>query len=168
MIDTPNSSWVNPKISIKESPLGGMGMFATEDISEGEEVLIWGGEYVSEDKAAEAEKEGKLVMQWDTDLFSVEDKGDDEAYYINHSCDPNVWMTGSNTLVARRDISKGEELTADYAMWEADENYVSTWNCSCGSDKCRDKVTGKDWRLPELQEAYKEHFSPLINKRINQ
>ena len=63
-------------------------------------------------------------------------------------------------------IKSGEEITADYALWEADENYISKWECSCGSIDCRKKITGKDWRINKIQEKYKDHFSPLINKRI--
>jgi hypothetical protein len=87
-------------------------------------------------------------------------------HYMNHSCDPNVWMTDEVTLVARRDVAQDEELTADYAMWEADEGYVSRWVCTCGSPLCRGRVTGQDWRLPELQQRMSGHFSPFINDRI--
>jgi hypothetical protein len=106
-------------------------------------------------------------MQWDDNVYSVEDSGVDDGYFINHSCDPNSWMQDAFTLIARRDIKKGEELTADYAIWEADENYVSKWECHCNSPLCRKRVTGKDWRLKELQERYNGHFSPLLTKRIN-
>jgi hypothetical protein len=75
-------------------------------------------------------------------------------------------MTDEVTLVARRDIAQDEELTADYAMWEADENHVMRWACVCGSPRCRGRVTGQDWRLPELPQRYRGHFSPLINQRI--
>jgi SET domain-containing protein len=163
----PRQSWVNPKIQIKTSTLGGRGMFAVRPITQGEKVLIWGGEYVGKREAEQAAHSGKLVMQWDEDLFSIEDRGDDDAYYINHSCDPNVWMGDVNTLIARRDVSAGEELTADYALWEAREDHVSKWNCSCGARNCRAKVTGRDWMLPELQAAYTTHFSPLLNNRIS-
>lgn len=167
----PKETWISPKIEIRKSPLGGKGMFALEDIKEGEKVLVWGGEwgkdYVDKIDANKAKQEGKLIMQWDDDLFSVETPGDSPGYFINHSCDPNAWMIDAFTHVARRDIKKGEEVTNDYAFMEADENFVADWNCKCGSPLCRGKFTGKDWRLPELQKRYRNHFSPLINKRIN-
>jgi SET domain-containing protein len=162
----PQQSWIHPNIEIKVSELGGKGMFATSPIGLGEKVLVWGGVYVNKQEAQGAVQEGKLVLQWDDDLFSVEDRGEDDAYFINHSCDPNVWMSDAFTLVARRDISTGEELTADYALWEAREDYVSSWDCHCGAKNCRGKVTGTDWMLQELQISYSGHFSPLLNKRI--
>lgn len=145
-------------------------MFALEPIKEGEKVMTWGGkwgvDYVDKKGAEKAKQEGKLIMQWDDDLYSAETRGDSLGYFINHSCDPNTWMIDAFTHVARRNIQKGEEVTNDYALMEADENFVTKWECRCGSPICRKRITGKDWRLPELQARYKGHFSPLVNKRI--
>ncbi|MBN1532459.1 MAG: SET domain-containing protein-lysine N-methyltransferase [Spirochaetes bacterium] len=158
--------WRSPKIDIRTSPVEGRGMFANSLITPGEKVVVWDGEYTDEVGAIEARGKNMLVMQWDDDLYSYEVSGTDDGYFINHSCDPNVWMIDAHTLVARRDIKTGEELMADYALWEADENYLSEWHCMCGSPICRGRVTGKDWKNIELQERYKGHFSPLLNKRI--
>jgi hypothetical protein len=75
-------------------------------------------------------------------------------------------MEDEVTLVTRRPIEAGEELSADYAMWETDENWISQWRCQCGSVHCRGTITGKDWRRHELQTKYQGHFLPLINERI--
>lgn len=166
MIIASKKSWINPKIEIKNSPVSGRGMFALEKINVGEDILTFGGDYIDTASADEERRDGKLVMQWDEDLFTAEDRGDDDTYFVNHSCDGNTWMKDAFGLIARRDIFPGEEITADYALWEADENYISQWKCQCGSNKCRGRVTGLDWQQPELQERYAEHFSPLINKRI--
>ena len=162
----PAKDYINPKIEIRETMDKGKGIFAIEKIISGEPLIIFGGEYTDAERAKNARANGKLVMQWDDNLFSVEDRGDDSGYFINHSCNPNAWMKGAFIIIAKRDIKIGEEITADYALWEADENYISKWECKCGSTVCRKRVTGKDWLLPELQNRYKNHFSPLMNKRI--
>ncbi len=110
--------------------------------------------------------QGKLVMQFDEGVFSVEDRGVSDSYFVNHSCEPNLWMKDAFTLQERRDIETGEELTADCAMWETNEDYVSKWICNCGSINCRHKITGKDYLLPELRKKYDDHFIPFINKKI--
>lgn len=161
-----DEDWISPSTEIRQSSIGGRGLYAKKPIKKNDLVVVWGGTYVGFEDAEKAKQEGKLVMQWDDNLFSVEERGEGLGYYINHSCEPNLWMEGAYALIATRDIKDGEELNADYTIWEADENYVSKWDCSCGSAKCRKKVTGKDWQLPELQERYQGHFSPLINKRI--
>jgi len=165
-MNIPKETWINPKIKIRETVNKGKSMFATEPIKTGEKVLIWGGEYINKDKVEKTKANGKLVMQWDDDLFSVEKRGKDPGYFINHSCDSNTWMSDTFTFITKRDIKAGEEVTADYALWEANEDYVSEWECKCGSPLCRKRVTGKDWRLPEIQTRYKGYFSPLINKRL--
>ncbi len=170
MIKIPKN-YISPKVKIINSNIEGGGMFATSTIKKKEVVVVWGGtwgiDYTDKNGAENARKEGKLVMHWDHGLYSVEVRGQDPTYFINHSCDSNLWMKDAFTLVARTDIKKGEELTADYALWEANENHVMKWECKCGSPFCRKRITGKDWRLKNLQGRYKGHFSPLINKRVS-
>ena len=36
------------------------------------------------------------------------------TFFQNHSCDPTTWWVDDITLVARRDILPGEEITYDY------------------------------------------------------
>jgi hypothetical protein len=76
-------------------------------------------------------------------------------------------MQDEVTLAARREIAEGEELTIDYAMFEASEDWVPQWECCCGSALCRGRFTGVDWRRRDLQERYEGHFSPFINERID-
>lgn len=64
-------------------------------------------------------------MQLDDNLYSVEERGADETYFTNHSCDPNVWMMNAVTLGTRRCIPTGEELTVDYALFEAVGNFTN-------------------------------------------
>jgi hypothetical protein len=74
-------------------------------------------------------------------------------------------MADETTLVARRDIGAGEELTVDYALFTALPVAVIE-GCRCGSPVCRGAVTGNDWRLPAVQERYRGHFSPFLDERI--
>jgi hypothetical protein len=150
-------------------------MFATAPIKAGEVVSIWGGTLL----LTKEDIEGRKVEEWRAkgcvwatigeglylaSLLGEDDK--DLTNFINHSCDPNVWMQDEVTLVARRDIAVGEELTVDYAMFEGDEEWVGPFECRCGSELCRGRFTGKDWRRKDLQERYGEHWSPFINERI--
>ena len=75
-------------------------------------------------------------------------------------------MTDEATLAARRDITAGEELTVDYALFTANPAWGLYGPCKCGSPSCRGTVRGADWRLPEVQDKYRDHFSPFINERI--
>jgi hypothetical protein len=171
----PHEMWLSPKIELRSSHKHGTGVFAIAPIEAGEPVEVWGETWEGREvirftndpnDAAAAATQGLLVMRFDTDLWSIEPPGTNPGYFINHSCDSNVWMDDAFTLAARRAIAPGEELTIDYAMLEAE---VDDWGfrCACGSDVCRGEVRGDDWRRPDLQERYREHFSPFINKLID-
>jgi uncharacterized protein len=146
-------------------------MFAKEPIVKGEIVAIWGGNYVSKEEAeqARASNHDVKIQQIDDDVFEVfssETVRKDPTYFQNHSCNPNTWMEDEVTISARQLIDADEELTIDYAMFETQEDHVITEHCACGSPVCRKRVTGADWRRPELQMRYANHFSPLMNRRI--
>ncbi len=83
--------------------------------------------------------------------------------YTNHSCDPNLGLSGAVTFVARRAIAAGEELTHDWCMTDDDESATS---CRCGAQGCRKILTGKDWQQPELQQRYAGYFSPYLARKI--
>jgi len=82
---------------------------------------------------------------------------------INHSCDPNAWLNGLD-LVARRNISAGEEIAMDYATFynERMDDFV----CHCGTKKCRRLVRGTDY-LEDFVERYGDHVSDYVKtKRV--
>lgn len=162
----PQSTWISSKILIRRSPIHGNGMFATVNIQKNETLIVWGGCYTDTKNALALQRQGIKTMQWDEDVFSYETK-DDLAYFaINHSCDPNAWMSDAFTVTARRRIHKGEEITADYALWISDITYIASWECCCGSEVCRGRITGNDWKIKTLQQRYSGHFSPLITAWI--
>ena len=161
--------WISSKVEIRASITHSKGMFAVAPMEQGEVVAVWGGRFVNRAEADMVRLAGKAVQQIEEDVFEVFDydkRGDDPTYYHNHSCDPNTWMRDEVTIIARRDIQRGEELTIDYAMFEANEDCIMPMECKCGAPGCRKQITGKDWRLSEIQERYRNHFSPLIGRRI--
>jgi uncharacterized protein len=83
---------------------------------------------------------------------------------LNHSCEPNLWWTDAQTLSARHDIAAGDELTCDYSTCIADPGFLL--RCHCGSYRCRQMVTGDDWRISQLQAAYAGHWVPHIEAAI--
>jgi SET domain-containing protein len=107
-------------------------------------------------------------IQIDEDLFLVEDFEITQFLRaaMNHSCDSSTWMGDEATLVARRDIEAGEEVTVDYALFTTQSNWMLDTRCRCGSSYCRRIVTGDDWMQEDVQQRYRDHFSPFINRRI--
>ena len=164
-----SSTWFHPNLIVKPSSINGQGLFATEPISAGTTVMVWGGTPYTRQDLADI-RAGKIKVAEFSYSFIEEDlllaaPPDGMDYYVNHSCDPSVWMADNVTVVARHDIQTGEEITGDYAVWEADKDYILP-PCTCGSALCRKHVTGNDWMRPELQQRYAGHFLPYITQRI--
>lgn len=158
-------SFVSNKIEVKKSPIHGVGMFAKDDIAQGEVVFIKGGHILPKNQFFSS---GKInsYLPLDDEYFLAAESEDEEPFvklYNNHSCDPNCGLRGEITFVAIRDIQKGEELTCDYAFID-NEDY--RFECSCGSPRCRHIVTGKDWKIKELQEKYKDYFAAYLKEKF--
>jgi len=162
-------TWRSPKIEVREDTLAGRGVVAIEPIAKDEVVAIKAGNIVTRDEIEEVTRNaGDLALQIDDDFYIAPrstEEADDMSVYINHSCDPNVGFRGQVVYVAMRDIAAGEELCHDYAMERSDEYRL---DCHCGSPLCRGKVSGEDWKRPELQERYGDYFSIYLRRKFQE
>jgi uncharacterized protein len=166
----PPQTWFDPRLEIRKSSISGNGMFAREPIKEGEIVCIVGGTVMTDSEFVAFQATHSLYnsIQIDKNLHLVEDPEITRSRdgCMNHSCDSSAWMDDEATLVARRDIESGEEVTVDYALFTTQSNWMLDNRCHCGSPHCRRIITGDDWRRKDVQERYRDHFSPFINRRI--
>lgn len=158
--------WLDPRLEVRRSRLHGHGTYALERVIAGEVVTIWGHRILTADEVDEAPP-GEMVTPRGDGTFVWLPPYDREApdHFLNHSCDPNTWLTDEVTLVARRLIGPGEELTADYGTFELKLDFVGQFACRCGPG-CRGRYTGRDWQLPELQTRYDGHWHPVLAHRI--
>jgi len=69
--------------------------------------------------------------------------------------------------MAARDIEAGEEITTDYASYQSFPSYRLE-PCTCGTALCRGRMTGNDWKMPELQQRYRGYFTPYIERLIRE
>jgi SET domain-containing protein len=165
-------SWISPKLAPGRSAIHGVGVIAAVPIARGEKLMEFGGLPIT-------------AADIDTDLYrtrSLWTVGED-AYLgllesdpepsldenLNHSCNANSWLDGEVVLTAMRDIAAGEEITLDQGTWNFDEDeYV--WDqdaCSCGAADCRTHLTHNDWQRPDVQERYRGHFHPFVQRMID-
>ena len=77
-----------------------------------------------------------------------------------------LWLQDEVTMIARRAIAAGEELTLDYALTTVEPDWQLDQPCQCGTPACRHIIRGTDWQLPDVQQRYQGHFAPFINERI--
>jgi len=166
-------SYTSPKLALRRNRYG-IAQHAKEKILKDEVLIGWSGRVVHvKEVLAMPESERTYILQIDEELFQVPFWAgyNEPADFTNHCCEPNAGFGNSPvTLVAMRDIMPGEEIRFDYAMSECVENLPGNcdWDCLCGSDKCRGKFRGTDWKLPELWERYGNYFSPYLRKKIVQ
>ena len=159
-------SYLNQKCEARETARGRCGVFAKSLIVEGELVSMWGGHVFRKGNLDPAmPRFTERVLQIEEDLFLVGGEEKEGTDCFNHSCDPNLGFLGQIGLVAMREINAGEELTFDYAM--SDGEAYDEFDCHCGSPNCRKKITGSDWKLPELWVRYSGFFSPYLARRID-
>jgi hypothetical protein len=165
-------TWVDPRQDFRASATQGVGSFALAPIPCEEAVEVIGGVLMDEEEfRVFARKSARYnAIQVDEGLHLVERPEVTEQRAggsLNHSCDSNLWMADEVTLVARRDIATGEELTVDYALFTVQPGWELDRPCRCGAPNCRGAIKGEDWRLPEVQGRYYPYFSPFINRRID-
>ncbi len=145
-------------------------MFAREPIQAGEIVAIIGGTVITEDEfhAYIATTPRYNATQIGEHLHLVDLIQTPEAIdgSINHSCDSNLWLQDEVTIVARRTIAPGEELTLDYALTTAEPDWQLDQPCQFGTTVCRHIIRGTDWQSTDVQQRYQGHFAPFINERI--
>jgi uncharacterized protein len=159
------TTWYDPRVEVRPSPIHGKGMFARQLICAGEVVVIIGGKVMTEEQfrayTTTVSLYNAVQIGERTHLVDVPTAPGG----MNHSCDANLWMRDEVTVVARSDIATGEELTQGYALYTTSPTWIMK-PCRCESPACRHVITGNDWQRPEVQERYRDHFSPFLNERI--
>ena len=160
-------SYLSPKLESRAHPeKGECGVFCLKPIAKDEIVVLWGGRILA---AVQINRDmpnfTQQILQIEDDFYLMTPTMEPSDCF-NHSCEPNVGMTGQIGLIAMRDIDVGEEVCLDYAMCDG-SNY-DEFDCSCGSPNCRRHITGDDWKRPELWDRYEGYFSPYLQRRIAQ
>ena len=165
-------TWVNSKLVSGKSKIHGEGVFANEKIAEGEKVMEFGGELISRQEAFSGNYRSRSIWIIDKDTFLALPNTDIQPSldeYLNHSCDANTWLNDEVTLVTRRDIEAGEEITLDQGTWNFEDSaYTDNKEpCFCGAKNCRHSLTENDWKRLDVQNNYKGHFHPMAQKMID-
>src|SRR3990167_2523085 len=163
-------SWIDPRLEVANSRIHSKGVFTRGNFREGETIMIWGGIIIPKKYFDDRKYRELSIVPIDEDNYlglPIEEKTGGIDEFLNHSCNPNAWLTDDVTVVARRDISVGEEITVDFATWDdGGWEYSDDGLCTCRSDLCRGVLTNNDWQRSELQIRYNGHFSPYLSYRI--
>lgn len=160
----------------------GFGLFASEDIGEGNFIIEYVGDVIDDAECArrlsKSKAEGRqsfYIMEIEEDVNIDAGQSGNEARFSNHSCQPNckpltVRVNGVPRIgfFADSRIRKGDEITFDYRWIDFAER---PWACRCGSKNCRGVlgakkkdvkgqalgsalVSGADYVVPRASESY--------------
>jgi hypothetical protein len=167
----PSDVWIDERVIVGPSDIDGRGLFAAADIDEGTVLVRLGGRIVTtgelEDLMADARRDPAASY---IDTLTIEDgihlvlPSESRAHFGNHSCDPTLWHDGAFELAARRNVSRGTELTIDYGTNSGAPGFAM--RCHCGAPECRGEVTSDDWKRTELRRRYGAHWTPALLERI--
>ena len=161
------SGYLSPSLEVRHAPLkGGFAVYARLPVKKDDLLAVWGGTVATLEQvlALTREQQGHTVQIHD-DFYLIPLNMDEPADLINHSCDPNAGLSGQITIVAMREIKAGEEITIDYAM--TDSSPYDEFECACGAVTCRGRVSGNDWKRPELWARYDGYFSTYLQQKID-
>ena len=167
-------TWVSPKLIHGESKIHYDGVLVAAPIKAGEKLMEFGGLKVCRDDAEDQERyrvRSVWIVADDTFLaLPIADIDPSLDENLNHSCDANAWLADEVTLVAKRDIAAGDEITMDQGTWNFDvsEYTVDAEDCTCGAPDCRVRLTENDWQLPIVQERYRGHLHPMVQAMIDE
>ena len=162
------ANFLTAKVAVRDcTDKSGRGVFAVNPIDAGEVVAVWGGRIVGRANAEAIPSHlRRFIVQVEDDQFLAPLEPIDAAELINHCCQPTCGLSGQITLVALRRIQPGEEITFDYAT--TDSSAFLEFPCGCSKKPCRQKVTHDDWRRDDVQAINHGHFSPYLQRRIDQ
>ncbi len=141
---------------VRESPMHGLGAFATRFIPARTRLIEYAGERLTPAEA-EARYPDAPGERHHTFLFAIDDTdvvidaavGGNAARWINHSCDPNcdaVVEDGRIWIETIRDVHPGEELAYDYAFVLPERHTPAAkrrFPCRCGAPACRGTMLAK-------------------------
>lgn len=137
------------KYAVKRNSLAGYGIYAKQNISEGE--IIFSSEerahrlvtkkFVEQNwKPGEIENFRRYAWPLSEEVYILWDTKPSEWAPQNHSCKPNTQYSGLN-VIAKKEIKKGEELTLDYTSFL--NNEMESFICNCGAPNCKKVIQGR-------------------------
>ena len=137
------------RLQTRRSGIHGKGVYALQDLAEGEMLIEYVGEVINWPEALRrhphdpAQPNHTFYFHIDEDHVIDAKVGGNSSRWINHSCQPSceAEVQGGRVFIkALRNIAAGEELFYDYGLI-IDARYtpklLADYPCWCGAGNCR-------------------------------
>ena len=151
------------KVYVAKTENTGKGLFAKIDIKKNEIIFSVQGKIIKESKyhSGSYYKMGPRWLAIGKNTW-ISPFRSNPWWFINHSCNPNAGLRGKTTVVAMKNIKKGNEITIDYSITEDDPSWQM--KCECGHNNCR-KVVKSVRFLPEnIFRKYKQFIPKFLQE----
>ncbi len=136
---------------------GRKGLFAVVSIAKGEILIDLNGE-----ETLSSPTRRSLQIGEGKHAFGREET----VGYLNHGCDPNVFLDFSCLCVrALKDIRAGEEAKINYAATEYEMH--DSFRCDCGSPGCLQMIGGFKFLTRDQQLKLKPYLAPYLLRRLD-
>lgn len=174
----------NPYVRVSHSKIHRRGVFAKIRIPKNTRIIEYKGRKITKEETEKKENQAmeKFLKNPDkyiaTYIFYLNERhninGDvtnNDAKYINHSCDPNCRYEYDNDtiwIVSIKDIKKDEEITYNYDF-DIDEKFpedIINHPCYCNSERCVGYISSeKHWS--RVKQILRKKSLKNINKKRN-
>lgn len=149
------------KVYVTNTENTGKGLFAKTDIKKNEVIFVVKGKLVKGPYSPSYYKWGSRCLAIDKNIW-IYPLRNNPWWYINHSCEPNVGLRGKVTVVAMKNITKGEEIVIDYAITEDDPYW--RMNCKCEKNNCRKIIKSVRFLSEKIFKKYKPFIPKFLQK----
>jgi len=142
----------------------GYGLFARTNIKKGETLFIIKGKKVPvKINSPKDSEELPNAIGVDKGVW-IDPKVTNPLVYLNHSCDPNSGIKGTVTIVALKQIKKGEHITIDYSITEGDKYWRLAGKCKCGAKNCRGTIRSIHYLPKRIYVKYMPYIPQFLQK----
>ena len=165
------------RIQTRRSGVHGKGVFALQDLAEGESLIEYVGEVINWPEALRrhphdpGDPNHTFYFHIDEDHVIDAKVGGNSSRWINHSCKPNCEADedgGRVFIKALRNIKAGDELFYDYGLI-IDAKYtkklLAQYPCWCGAKSCRGTLLAPKDKTSKPGKVKDEAAKP--EKKIN-
>lgn len=165
MLTQARVHWTDARLALRELAGRGRGLVATSELPVGTLLVVWGGAVVDGEALGRlTEAQRTHALQLDDDHYQLPAEPLEPADFVNHSCDPSAGIRGQVSLVSRRALAPGDEVTFDYAT--TDSSSYDEFSCACDTPRCRGAVRADDWRRADVRAQHAGWFSAYLAARI--
>lgn len=133
----------------------GKGLFTSTKLKKNDFVFKVTGQKIHFEKLLEIEGDNlNNSFRYSLNYYLMPSRKD-LAYFINHSCEPNVKIVRKDNELefkALKDIDVHDEIVFDYSTILARDD-IWTMKCNCGSESCR-RIIKNYTTLPKSTRTY--------------